>query len=72
MDSLNENSLVSLSEIRELIPKFEENVYGEDLSNQKSLKGNNYKWSQILSFEPTQAEINKAIELVCSVEEKRI
>ena len=49
--------------IIESIPKFGSKVYGKK-SNRRSLKGHYFTLAQILDFQPTPAQVSKAIEMV--------
>ncbi len=69
-ESLEDKAKVSLSKIGEKIPEYGPKVYGEALGRQ-SLEGYYFKWSQALSLEPTQAEVQKAIEIIRTVAEKK-
>jgi len=62
-ESLKDNARVSLSEIAEKIPGYVSEVDGE-ATRSKSLEEYYYKWSQILSMEPTHAEVQKALEII--------
>ena len=62
VDDVENMHEISLITVEQRIPEYSQVVHGEP-ANKKSLEGNFFKWSQILSFEPTNEQINKAIEV---------
>ena len=58
-----DNARVSLSEVAEQIPAFVSKMNAKAETSQSS-ETYFYKWSQILSLEPTHTEIQKAIEII--------
>lgn len=60
-DKLRNNREISLREVEQRILEHSQAVYGES-ANKESLEGDFYKWSQILSFEPSDEHIAAAIE----------
>ena len=60
-EELNNNRDLSVAALEKKIPEYSQVVYSEP-ANQKSLEGNFFQWSQILSFEPSEEHIVMAIE----------
>ncbi len=54
---------INVSSIIDSIPKFGPNVYGMR-SNRRSLKGHYFTFAQVLDFEPTPAQVSRAIDMV--------
>ena len=54
---------INVSSIIDSIPKFGPKVYGMR-SNRRSLKGHYFTLAQVLDFEPTPAQVSKAIDMV--------
>lgn len=63
IDDLKGSDEVNINSIVESIPKFGPKVYGTK-SNRRHLKGHYFTLAQILDFEPTPAQVSKAIDLV--------
>ncbi len=62
-EDLKRSDEVNVNFIIESIPKFGPKVYGVK-SNRRSLKGHYFTLAQILDFQPTPAQVSKAIEMV--------
>jgi hypothetical protein len=68
-ESLINTGRVSPSQIGQQVYKYKPKVDGQ-ASPSSSLEGNIFNWSLILGFEPTPAQVDKAIEIIyASVEE---
>lgn len=64
-EELKRGEEIDIYSIIDLIPKFGPKVYGIR-SNRRSLKGHYFTLAQILDFQPTPAQVSKAIDLVIS------
>jgi hypothetical protein len=60
---LKEKGDISIPAIEKKIPEYSMVVYGEP-TNEKTLEGDFFKWSQVLNFEPTDTQTTKAIEIL--------
>jgi hypothetical protein len=67
---LQENESVPISEMEKWIPEFSIEVWGE-IPSERSLFGRHLTLRQILSFNPTEDQVNRAIELREMVRDKR-
>jgi hypothetical protein len=61
-EELRNNQVVSPEAIKQRIPEYGTVVYGEP-TDYRSLQGYLFKWSQIISFEPTDKQILTAIQI---------
>lgn len=61
-EELESKDDISASVIERRISEYSMVVYGEP-SNERSLQGDFFKWSQILDFEPSDSQLNKGIEI---------
>ena len=62
-DRLGELGEIPMPRIEEIITSYETVVWGEPL-DERSLRGYSFKWSQIMSFDPNDSQLNRAIELI--------
>lgn len=70
-EKLRKNQEVASKTIKQRIPEYSQVIYGEP-ETRGSLEGNYFKWSQIQSFEPTDAQIARSIEQRQNWAKKRI
>jgi hypothetical protein len=62
MDHINKNKEISEAHLEGQIVKYSPEVYGEE-ANESFLKDLKYMWFQIIHFNPTTAQLDRAIEL---------
>lgn len=63
VEELKENDEINIDSVARSLPKFGPKVYGRR-SNKRSLKGEYFTLAQVLDFEPSPAQVSKAIEMV--------
>ena len=68
--NLEGNLDADLMDVALKIPDFGPEIWGEP-SGDQSLIDHYYRWSQMISFKPTQAQLDKAMAMVKMVAEKR-
>ncbi len=59
---LNEKQELSLGELESKIENYDIEVWAVPF-NEASIRGEKFKWNQIISFEPTLSQIDRALEI---------